>query len=117
MIGQKINKPVQDWPIYTRAVLWYNANSAVIEDRSGCYEIVSFSKAPKPTLDEARAAEFSEINKTCDSIPNEVVSTYPRTEILIFSQQTAEAKAYQAGGNAEDTPLLSALAVEIVVPC
>ena len=110
MIGQKINKPVQDWQTYTRAALWCNANSAVIEDRGNCYEIVALPQTPEPTLDEVKAEKLAEINAACDRILSEAVSTYPETEILTFDQQTAEAKAYQASGDTEDAPLLSALA-------
>ena len=110
MIGQKINKPVQDWQTYTRAALWCNANSAVIEDRGNCYEIVALPQTPEPTLDEVKAEKLAEINAACDRILSDAASTYPETEILTFDQQTAEAKAYQASGDTEDAPLLSALA-------
>ena len=110
MIGQKITKPVSDWNAYTQVALWCNTNGATIEDRGNCYEIVALPEPPEPTLDEAKAENLSEINAACDRILNEAVSTYPETEILTFDQQTAEAKAYQASGQAEDAPLLSALA-------
>ena len=110
MIGQKINKPVQDWQTYTRAALWCNANSAVIEDRGEYYEIVALPQTPEPTLEEVKAKKLAEINAACDRILSDAASTYPETEILTFDQQTAEAKAYQASGDTEDAPLLSALA-------
>ena len=110
MIGQKINKPVQDWQTYTRAALWCNANSAVIEDRGEYYEIVALPQTQEPTLEEVKAKKLAEINAACDRILSDAASTYPETEILTFDQQTAEAKAYQASGKTEDAPLLSALA-------
>ena len=116
MIGQKINKPVQDWQTYTRAALWCNANSAVIEDRGEYYEIVALPQTPEPTLDEVKAEKLAEINAACDRILSDAASTYPETEILTFDQQTAEAKAYLASGHAEDVPLLFAMAQERGLP-
>lgn len=66
--------------------------------------------APKKPLEEAKAAKLAEINAACDAILNAAVQTYPNSEVLTFDQQTAEAKAYLASGNAADAPLLSALA-------
>lgn len=66
--------------------------------------------APQRPLEEARAAKLYEINSACDAILNAAVNTYPETEVLTFDQQTSEAKAYQASGNTQDAPLLSALA-------
>lgn len=62
------------------------------------------------TLEEAKTAKLTEINAACDAILNAAVKTYPNSEVLTFDQQTAEAKAYLASGNAADAPLLSALA-------
>ena len=66
--------------------------------------------APEKPLEEAKAAKLAEINAACDAILNAAVQTYPNSEVLTFDQQTAEAKAYLASGNAADAPLLSALA-------
>lgn len=66
--------------------------------------------APEKSLEEAKAAKLAEINAACDAILNAAVQTYPNSEVLTFDQQTAEAKAYLASGNAADAPLLSALA-------
>lgn len=66
--------------------------------------------ALKKPLEEAKAAKLAEINAACDAILNAAVQTYPNSEVLTFDQQTAEAKAYLASGNAADAPLLSALA-------
>lgn len=63
-----------------------------------------------PTMEEAKTAKLTEINAACDAILNAAVKTYPNSEVLTFDQQTAEAKAYLASGNAADAPLLSALA-------
>ena len=107
MIGKQIQKPVQDWSDYTKTALWCNANKAMIEDKGDWYEVIAL---PEQTLEEARAAKLTEINSACDAILNAAVLTYPETEVLTFDQQTSEAKAYQASGNASDAPLLSALA-------
>ena len=70
----------------------------------------AFSGAWVPDIDKAKEIKLLEINAVCDNILNEAVLTYPETEVLTFDQQTSEAKAYQASGNASDAPLLSALA-------
>ena len=62
MIGQKIQKPVNDWNDYTEAALWCNANSATIEDKDEYYEIVALPEAPEPTLEEAKAEKLAELN-------------------------------------------------------
>lgn len=64
---------------------------------------------PVPTLEEAKAAKLSEINKAADKIMAALISTYPDREISTFDKQEAEARAYMADPTAP-TPLLSALA-------
>lgn len=94
------------------AAKWCNGNGAYIEEieRENGKRRFQIVAIPAPTLEEARAAKLTEINSACDAILNTAVLTYPETEVLTFDQQTSEAKAYQASGNASDAPLLSALA-------
>ena len=94
------------------AAIWCNSNNAYIEEieRENGKRRFQIVAIPAPTLEEARAAKLTEINSACDAILNAAVLTYPETEVLTFDQQTSEAKAYQASGNASDAPLLSALA-------
>lgn len=64
---------------------------------------------PKQTLEEAKAAKLSEINRAADKALAALTTTYPGREISTFDKQEAEARAYMADPTAP-TPLLSALA-------
>lgn len=64
---------------------------------------------PVPTLEEAKAAKLSEINRAADRAIAALTTTYPDREISTFDKQEAEARAYSADPTAP-TPLLSALA-------
>lgn len=86
--------------------------AAVLRRTEQCPECVTEEQPyvpPIPTLDEAKAAKLSEINKAADKIMAALISTYPDREISTFDKQEAEARAYMADPEAP-TPLLSALA-------
>jgi len=66
---------------------------------------------PTPlTLAELKAQKISEINFAFEMAMNQVKTGYPQDEILTWSKQELEARAWLADNNAE-TPLLDAYVV------
>ena len=61
------------------------------------------------SLDELKDAKLSEINAAYDVATSALVATYPRTELLTFDKQEAEARAWDAD-NSVETPLVDMLA-------
>jgi len=57
------------------------------------------------TLTELKAQKIAEINYAFEQSMNQLKSGYPQDEILTWSKQESEARAYLADNNAE-TPLL-----------
>lgn len=68
---------------------------------------------PQPTeeelLERAKTAKLHEINAAYEAATSAIVETYPRTELLTFDKQEAEARAWTADNSAE-TPLVDMLA-------
>lgn len=63
---------------------------------------------PPETFTEIKAKKRDEINAACDTILDQLTGIYPASEIQSFSQQVAEAKAFQE--NPDDIPpLLSSI--------
>ncbi len=64
---------------------------------------------PAPTFDELRTAKLAEINAACEVAIGAIKASYPASEVLSWSKQEAEARAFVADAAAA-TPLLDALA-------
>lgn len=62
-----------------------------------------------PTFEEMKSAKLSEINAAYNAATSALVSAYPKSELLTFDKQEAEARAWQADNSAE-TPLVDMLA-------
>ena len=62
-----------------------------------------------PTFEELKYAKLSEINAAYNAATSALVSAYPKSELLTFDKQEAEARAWQADNSAE-TPLVDMLA-------
>lgn len=68
--------------------------------------------APPPqvkTTAQLKAERLAHINRTCDAVLGELKAGYPGGEVLSWSKQEAEARAFAADAAAA-TPLLDALA-------
>lgn len=74
----------------------------------GCVEVEAPVPAA-PTLDELKAAKLNEINAICEKSIAVLRAGYPDSEVLSWSKQENEARAFVADANAA-TPLLDALA-------
>lgn len=61
------------------------------------------------SYDDQKADKLAEANRQCDQRINALTATYPQTEVLTFSKQETEARAFLANANAA-TPLIDALA-------
>ncbi|MFC7518685.1 hypothetical protein ACFQUU_27110 [Herbaspirillum sp. GCM10030257] len=66
-------------------------------------------------LTDAKAAKLREANRECDIRINALTSTYPATEVLTFSKQEMEARAFLVDELAP-TPMIDALAMNRNVP-
>lgn len=68
---------------------------------------------PQPTeaelLERAKTAKLYEINAAYEAATSSIVETYPKTELLTFDKQEAEARSYNDDPTAT-TPLVDALA-------
>lgn len=68
---------------------------------------------PQPTeeelLERAKTAKLHEINAAYETATSAIVETYPKTELLTFDKQEAEARSYNDDPTAT-TPLVDALA-------
>lgn len=62
-----------------------------------------------PTFEELKSAKLSEINATYNAATSSLVAAYPKSELLTFDKQEAEARAWTADNSAE-TPLVDMLA-------
>ena len=62
-----------------------------------------------PTFEELKYAKLSKINAAYNAATSTLVSAYPKSELLTFDKQEAEARAWQADNSAE-TPLVDMLA-------
>lgn len=65
--------------------------------------------APEPTLEEAQAAQLSQINRDFEAAAQALTAGYPEAERLTWPIQQAEALAWAADNNAA-TPYLDGLA-------
>ena len=61
-----------------------------------------------PTFEELKSAKLSEINAAYNAATSSLVVAYPKSELLTFDKQEAEARAWQADNSAE-TPLVDML--------
>lgn len=64
---------------------------------------------PAPTTAELKAAKLWDINAGCEAEIAAISASYPASEVLSWSKQEGEARAYTANASAA-TPLLDALA-------
>jgi hypothetical protein len=117
-----IHRVTDDSYVITKNGMPYHVCSNVKEFEEEWKDVAAYAKEhpecvteeqpyvpPKQTLEEAKAAKLSEINRAADKAIAALTTTYPDREISTFDKQEAEARAYTADPEAP-TPLLSALA-------
>lgn len=68
-----------------------------------------------PTLEQLKATRITEINGDCEKAIAEITAGYPASEVLSWSKQETEARAYMADSSS-DTPLLTALSQARGIP-
>ena len=114
MIGTRIKKPLEDSYNYAAVAAWCNENSARIEDRGDYYEVCAVV-LPEVSPAQARDMRLAEFKVKSDAITYAVREEYPTDEVISWSKQEAEARAYLAD-NSAPTPLLSAIAENRSIP-
>lgn len=92
------------------AALWSEVNAYAQEHPE---QITDEPAPPQPTeaelLERAKTAKLYEINAAYEAATSAIVETYPKTELLTFDKQEAEARSYNDDPTAT-TPLVDALA-------
>jgi hypothetical protein len=104
-----------EWDGNTETWLPPAGQQAIQSDTAGMgwmWDGETFSSPPATpqTLEQLKSAKLGEINAACDAACGEVQSGYPAAEVLSWTKQESEARAYLADDNAA-TPLLNALAL------
>ena len=92
------------------AVLWAEIDAYTREHPE---QVTDEPAPPQPTeeelLERAKTAKLYEINAAYEAATSAIVETYPKTELLTFDKQEAEARSYNDDPTAT-TPFVDALA-------